>query len=55
MRKAALICAVLWPLLWWPTLVQSQPNTQNVMGSDPPSVDAKYDIRDSSAKRQRVI
>jgi hypothetical protein len=41
MRKSTLLYALLWLLLWWPTLVQSQLN--NVIRLDPTSVDAEYD------------
>lgn len=41
MRKLTFMCAMLCPLLCWPMLVHSQPNT--VIRSDPSSVDAEYD------------
>ncbi|MGE0683336.1 MAG: hypothetical protein AB7P69_20855 [Candidatus Binatia bacterium] len=43
MRKSVRMYAVLWSLLWWPTLVHSQPNNLNIIGSDPTSVNAEYD------------
>jgi hypothetical protein len=43
MKKSLLLCVVLWSLRWWPTLVQGQPNTQNVIRTDPTSVDVEYD------------
>ena len=42
-RTSTLLCLALWTSLWWPTLVHSQPNNLNVIGSDPTSVDAEYD------------
>jgi hypothetical protein len=43
MRTAMLMGTMLWPLVWWPTLVHSQPNTLNIIRPDPTSVDAEYD------------
>lgn len=31
MRKSTLLYALLWLLLWWPTLVHSQPNTNTFL------------------------
>jgi len=43
MRKLALICALLWPLLWWPSIVLGQPYGSSLPGPGPQSVDAAYD------------
>lgn len=43
MRKATLLYALLWPLLWWPSIILGQPYGSFLPGSERQSVDAEYD------------
>ncbi len=43
MRKSTLLYALLWPLLWWPSIVLGQPYGSALPGAEPQSVDAEYD------------